>query len=574
MKKSKASAPPAHKDSTQRALPLAFLTAAVAFAVYARTLSFGFVFDDIENILNNPVVLKFQPSQSWQLFLQPSRALTTMSYCINHYIFGFEPAAFHSVNVLIHVVNSVLVFGIAFFVAKRWLPTDKVAIFSAAAGMIFALHPLQSEAVVYVYGRSSSICALFYLGSLLMMLVGLSSPGHRRFFWFICAAVAAVLAWKAKEEAITLPLVAAGILALISLWRAACCLALVPFVLVAAKWRLLLQEHAILSENRELVAGGLAPALEPLTYFLTSLKASVCYLLKLYVFPVGQCADVYVKPVSGFWDPSLLIAVIVLGVLAALGYGMRSDRLLLFGLLALLISPLTSYSLMPLADVVAEHRIYIAGLGFSAVAAWALVRLPRYRGAALVGVVVILGSLTWMREAVWADSLALWKDAVDKSPELARPHLNLGMAYQAAGNDEQALTEYRSALNLNPRLAPAYVDIAGIYFNRNDLQSSEAALRMAMALSPAMPSPYVNLAQIAMKKNRPEEAIQILDQAPVGNISYLCHLAKGDAYAQLGRYSEAVVEYQEAVRLRPDLNQVAELVKERLSRLRSLGAIH
>jgi protein O-mannosyl-transferase len=85
----------------------------VAFIVYARTIHYSFVFDDIENILNNPSFFKFQPSQVWQFLIQPWRALVQISYGYTHYLFGFNPAPYHLVNVLIHVLNSVFVFGIA-----------------------------------------------------------------------------------------------------------------------------------------------------------------------------------------------------------------------------------------------------------------------------------------------------------------------------------------------------------------------------------------------------------------------------------------------------------------------------
>jgi tetratricopeptide (TPR) repeat protein len=173
-----------------------------------------------------------------------------------------------------------------------------------------------------------------------------------------------------------------------------------------------------------------------------------------------------------------------------------------------------------------------------------------------------------MRVEVWSDSLALWKDAEAKSPELARPHLNLGMAYQAAGIDDRAMEEYRHALAVNPRLAPAYIDMAGIFFQHDDLDSSETALKKAMDLAPALPAPYINLAQVEAKRGKPEEALNILNRAPLTSLSYLVHINKGDIYEQLGRCKEAVTEYQEASRLRPDLREVTELTKQRIDRLK------
>jgi protein O-mannosyl-transferase len=561
---------PQHNNAKRLVFPLAL--SAIVIIIYARSIGFDFVFDDIEHIRNNPLVYNFQPSDLWQLFSQPWRAVTQISYALTYSFFGFNAAVFHLFNVLIHGLNSVLVFGISRLLAKQWLPPDKVEFFSAAAGMIFALHPLHSEAVAYVWGRSSSLCALFCFSALFLMLIGFTKAEFKKVFCFAGAVVACFLAWKTKEEAITLPIVAAGLAALMGSWRLAAILPSLPFVFVATQWRSLIQLRSVVAENTELVAGGFRPALDPLTYFLTSIKGAVCYYLKLYIMPVGQSADPYLKPVSGLGDLSLLLSIAVLAALITIGFAMRSNRLLVFGLLALLVSPLSSYAVMPLADVVAEHRIYAAGLGFAILAAWILTQLSRYRYIALAAIAAILGFTTLLRIEVWTNSLTLWKDAATKSPELARPHLNLGMAYQAAGADDLAMAEYARALSVNPSLAPVYVNMAGVYFDRNDLAESENALRKAMALSPAMPAPYLNLAQIAMKKGRPQEALSVLNRMPPSASSYLLNLTRGDVFAQLGRYAEAAAEYEEAMRLRPDLKEMAILARERLNRLGKPGS--
>jgi protein O-mannosyl-transferase len=551
------------------------VVAAAAFIVYAKTIAYGFVFDDVQNILDNPVIYNFRPGQLLQIFAEPWRAIPQISYGLTHYLFGFNPVVFHLSNVLIHAVNSVLVFAICRLLAKRWVPPDKVEVFAFFAGMIFAVHPLHSEAVAYVWGRSSSVCGLFYFASLLMMLIGFSSEGRRKILWFGCALIAGLLAWKTKEEAITLPFIAACLALLIGSWRAALTIVSLPLVLVIAQWRAVLQLRTVVAENRPLVSAGFEQALNPLAYFLTSIKGVVCYYLKLWVLPIGQCADAYIKPVSGFGDFSFLLSTAVLAGLVALGYAMRSHRMLVFGLAALLISPLTSYSVMPLADVVAEHRIYISGLGVAIIASWLLLRLTQRRHMLWVGLatVLVLGFVTLQRIEVWANSVTIWKDAVEKSPQLARPHMNLGMAYQAAGNDDLAMVEYGQALRINSKLAPAYVNMAGLFFNRNDFDNSEIALRKAIGLSPSLATPYLNLAQIEMKKRNPGEALAILNKAPESGDAYLFRLTRGDVYAQLGRYQDAITDYDEALRLRPDLIQVADLVRARLDWLKKIGAI-
>ncbi len=540
------------RSSANMLLP-AIMVIATGILVYARTVPYGFVFDDIENIVKNPAISDFRPSQLAHAFAQPWRALTLISFGLTRYLFGFNPAVFHLTNILIHSANALLVFGIAHLAAKRWLEPDKSKFFPLAAAMIFAVHPIQSEAVAYVWGRSSSLCALFYFAALLLMMIGLSKPDRRQILWFGLAVLAAYAAWKTKEEAITLPLAAAGLMALIGAWRAATCVAFLPVLYVAVRYQSLLQVRASVAENRELAVAGMRATLDPLMYFLTSLKGIVCYYLRLYIIPIGQSADAYLSPVTGFQDPYFWAAVTVLAALVALGFVMRSDRIFLLGLIMLFVSPLASYTIVPLPDIVAEHRVYISSLGFAILAAWLLTRIPHHRWAILAGIIIVLGVTALNRSGVWADNLTLWKDAEAKSPELERPHINLGMAYQVTGAENLAVIEYQHALALNPRLAPAYINLAGVFFNHGDLANSERLLLKAMEIAPALPEPYVNLAQIALKRELPRDALHILNSADTSATSHLIHIAKGDVYKQLGQYAEAAAEYDAAARLKPNL---------------------
>src|SRR5262249_44959108 len=149
---------------------------------------------------------------------------------------------------------------------------------------------------------------------------------------------------------------------------------------------------------------------------------------------------------------------------------------------AFLISPLTVYSFMPLADVVAEHRAYIAGLSFDLLAAWLVTRKMRHAPVAVVSVSLLLGILTIQRNNVWANNAELWKDAARKSPNLVRPAMNLGSAYEVEGKQDAALEEYQRAVSINPRLPAAYNNIGEIYLSRQNLEQAEANFRKAVEL--------------------------------------------------------------------------------------------
>jgi tetratricopeptide (TPR) repeat protein len=545
------------------------VAAAAAALVYANTFGHGFVFDDLAGILNEPSITRFD--HLGRYFREPWRGITQLSYAITFHSFGADARPFHATNILIHVINSVLVVGIARRAAGIWLDAERSAPFALAAGLMHAVHPLYTEGIAYVWGRSSSLCATFYFASLVAAMSGHEDSGARKYVWYGAAIVSGALAWMTKEEAITLPLLIAGFFFLTGSRKLAAGVLVVPVAIVLSRWNDIARLAENVRQNQQLVSAGSTPALEAFTFALTYVKASVFHYLGRFVVPVGQSADPQVSTVTTAADPLFIAALLVLAALVVWGVkAASSHRIVSFALLALLASPLAAYAFLPLADVVAERRVYIAGLGFDLLAGWLLTRSVRHSAAAIASVTLALSVLTFERNQVWASSLTLWQDTARKSPALARPHLNLGLAYQSDGQLDAAIAEYRRALAINPKLAPAYVNLAGIFYSRNDLDSAESALEHAMRLAPALQEPYVDLAAIALRKHEPAKALEFLDRAAALGESYLVHLNRGDALSQLRRYQEAVVEYQRAAALKPEIR---EQIDSRIQWLRSSGAI-
>ncbi|MBZ5535407.1 MAG: tetratricopeptide repeat protein [Acidobacteriia bacterium] len=565
---------PRHPSSKEQVF-FAVLVGAVAFIVYSNTLDHSFVFDDKVAILNNPLVTHCQSWQQVAQLLKGSwRSSTLFTYGLTFYLAGFNARYFHAVNISIHVINSLLVFGVALLAARRWLSTETSRFFALAAGMIHATHPLYSEGVAYVWGRSSSLCATFCFGSLLLVMMGYEKARFNKYACFAGAIVCGVLAWKTKEEAITLPFLIAGFFALVGGWRLLAGLVAVPLLVIATRWEDVALLYRKVHENASLASIGFEPSLTPTVYFLTHVKESVFYYLKRFVFPLQLNVDPDIQPVVHIMDPWLVISILVLISLVVWGVlAWRKHRLISFALMTLLLSPLMAYALMPLADVVAEHRIYITGLGVDLLFAWILTRKPRYCLAALSVVTVVFAAAAIERNKVWANDLTLWSDAAQKSPGLARPHLNLGLAYESNRQFDRALIEYQKALSINPKLSTAYVNMGNILFSRGDLKGSEAALRKAIELSPNLSVAYGNLASIVLQKNQPAEALQLLEKAGSLEDSYVIHWNKGVVLSTLGRYREAAHEYQHALELRPDLASLKQQVNLRLQDMKARGVL-
>jgi protein O-mannosyl-transferase len=542
-----------------------------AFILYANTLHHAFVYDDVEGIVNNPLVAGFD--SLWKIFrfaAEPWRPVIQLSHAITHYFFAFDPTYYHLINILIHAFNSLLVYGIARKLGQRWL--KDASRFALAAALLFASHPLLSEGVAYIWGRSSSLCALFYFGAILAVFMAEDAEGKRRVAWYSLAVFCGFLAWKAKEEAISLPLVIAAFFAILGRWRVLALLTPIPFLIAAMRWADISRLYTKVAENQALVVTGLSPSLPSFLYFLTHIKVSVFYYLRRFLLPTSLNADPQIDPVTGISDPYFLFGALVLVTMAVCAIAaVRKKPVLSFAVLAFLCSPLAAYAVMPLADVAAEHRVYIAGLGFALFSAWSLTRRPKFTLPLLAAVTLLYSGLTIQRNFVWKDGVTLWEDTAEKSPGLARPHLNLGQAYQMQGLLDKALSEYRRATEINPKLTAAYVNMGVIYFSWGKLDESESVLKKAVECSPGLPAPYMNLGVLYFQRNDPAAALRYMDKAISLGDSHFLRFAKGDIYSKLGHVDDAVHEYEAAARLSPDLPAVKAEAEARIRMLRQPG---
>ena len=465
--------------------------------VYAPGLRGEFQFDDLRSVQFNQSIRRLDNFSHLQLLVdmvRGRRVLTDLTFAIDYRIAGNDPFAFHATNLGIHLAIVLLVF----FFTRRMLTLSGASggdFLALAVTAVFALHPLQTQAVAYVSQRAESLASAFYLGSLLWLLAA-----ERRgrclagFGYYAASFVLFALGLGAKIIVATLPVAYLlmgplpgphGLLArpLRRLAPAA------PFLAYALSTTALTVPN-LKGED----AGFFIPFMPPGRYFLTQWHVLVTYL-RLLFWPAGQNVDWDFPVARGLADPAVLGSGLLLVVLLA-GAGIlffrcrsRADRAGAAGRAAgfgvawffLVLAPTSS--VVPLADVVMEHRLYLASWGvFFAVTVLAtgfaarlhLQGLSRFGVAAVVGLCAVLATATYLRVGLWRSKLLLWSDAVAKSPHKARAHLGLGNAYRLAGQLQPAIDEYANALNLAGN-DPAWV--------RNSIREKLAAALLWQARS-------------------------------------------------------------------------------------------
>jgi tetratricopeptide (TPR) repeat protein len=559
MKRASRRVPPSNNGFLARLKNTPFeapLLAAIAFAAYANSLRGEFVFDDRNVIFLNPHLLNLKTfGQIFQVsgWRQP----LSVSYGLNYYFGGLDPFGYHLLNVALHALNAIVVF---YILLK--LGAGRRAGFAGAA--LFAVHPLLTGAVDYIAGRSSLLCGTFYFLAFLAFLKGLEMQRWaHRLIWFGTALGAFALAFATKEEGIALAGLIAAWLWIRSQKRNWVYLAIPLAIGVVAAflaWKEFAPGFAALSANEDLVRAGYDPVPPLPTYLRTYVTAVVEDVFPNFVWPTHLNVDHDVKVVADWWSPEFVLALgIVLGLTGAVLF-LKNRRWLLLraGIAGILVSPLAAHALVPEADVIQEHRVYIAGLGFAIASAWAAEWALRRFGArslaVFVGVAIIFGVMTANRNHVWASDTMLWEDAASKSPLKTRPHLNLGSAYENAGRLSDALREYETAVRLKPRLWAVHRSIASIVLQQGNLERAREILENLRASAPSFADGWNLLGLVYMDLGRPDDALKVLNEAlALRPDSDYALLLRGQAFAYKEQFTEAISDYKAALAIRSDL---------------------
>lgn len=420
----------------------AILVVAVLLAWF-NALTASFQFDDFNVIVNNPAVHSLG---AWWDSMPGIRPLLKLSYALNWTV-SSGPFGFHLFNVLVHATNAVLVFLVLRALRRDGGHNDFLPFLAA---LLFALHPVQTEAVTYVSGRSVCLMAMFYLGSLLAHLSAAesASPWKRR----LLSAGLFAAALLVKETAVTLPF--ALLLMEAARGKGALCDRLRH---QAPHWLVLVAGLAAIAASpvyRHLLDVSLAT--RGVAENLLTQASAIWYLAGQLVLPWRLNADPDL-PVATALTP--LLALQILGLVAALFLAMRSLRghpWIAFAVLWFFVHLLPTNSGLPRLDVANDRQLYLASIGaFVGAAAgmqWLLARARRaWLASAAVGVIVLgLGALTAHRNQAYESQIAFWEDAAAGSPGKARVFNNLGYAYQQQGRFGDARQAYQRAVELDP----------------------------------------------------------------------------------------------------------------------------
>jgi hypothetical protein len=494
----------------------ALLVVAVA-VTFANVLGNGFVYDDQLVIVDDPAVRLPLSAGFEGLHYRPLR---TLSYRLDYALAGMDPRAFHLSNLVYHAATVLLVASLL-----RGLGASTLA--TLAGALVFAVHPVQADAVSYAAGRRDVLCGLFYA---LGVVAYLRYRRSGQAVLLAGAAVAYVLAILAKEMAVTLP----AVCFLIDRWsrreapRAAVAASRVSFrqmavltvlaALGAAALALTYGGHVLrLATERPWHGGSFAGNVATITRVWAK-------YLQLVLWPGALSVDYSYDafPVSTtLGDPRALASVLALAVVAGLGWigWRRGDRFGL-GLAWAAVALLPVSHLIPFRELLAEHYLYIpmmgvalavSGLTDAAVGRWPARR--RLVAGAMAVVVAALMARTIVRNRDWQDRVTLWSATVAVVPRCARAQYNLGQAYFERSRLADAERAWLAAAALEPDDRETTRGLAMLYYRLGNHELAAAKIDAVIAAKPDDGEAQTLAGYIALDRGKPERAREYFDAA-------------------------------------------------------------
>ncbi len=525
---------------------------ALAVVLYLPALGNGFHYDDFHSIVNNPHVRSLE--RVGDFFVDPSlfsqnpesamyRPVLLTSYAFNYLVGELDPTWYHAGNVLLHGVNVALLYGLLLALGMPSAP-------ALVAGLMFAVTPLNSEAVNYVSSRSELLMGSFLLASCLCYVRSTKAEFHRGVWFFISLASATLGILTKSVAVITVPLWLLCDWLSTGSWRSA--------------WNERRMHHLVmlgivavyLVYSRSLIGKAMLSPIRDLDVQLWTQAKAWAYYLTMLPFPVHLSVErQFAVSRSVVDEPVLVAGLLLISLAVVLLVGNRTIHSaatwVRFGVSWAAITLLPS-AIVPLIVLVNEHRCYLASAGAAIVIAGCLGRMHSRRAVtmAIVSVwVAVAISLTVARGEVWKDEVSLWLDATVKAPLMVKPHLRLADALEKTGAPDEAEQSYRRAIKLRPAHVSSRNNLGHLLMRAGRSREAEEQFRVLLSYSPDSIPVRLNLASLLLRQGRwrlakdEYEAVvryEDTDGVAHGRLGYIALQHEADPAHALDHYKQAI----------------------------------
>lgn len=557
--------------------------------VYGNSLGNNFVrWDDGLLIYENPAIRGFSLENLKTIFSSYDPELyiplTLLSYQFDFVISGTNAGFYHFHSLILHIINAILVVFLMLKLTKRqWI--------AIVTGLLFLLHPINTEAVAWASGRKDVLSGMFFLLTLIFY-EGYKETGNAVRYRLSIGAFA--LGLLAKVTIITAP----AIIVLIALLKKrridkAFFREMIPYAVLMILFAIIAfyGKTGVLDSSTRMEKILIAP------------MSTVFYLQKL-LLPTGLAV---IYPFVGdviLFSARIFIPIVVCFVLLAVGLrSFMRKRIVFFGLAFFLItlSPsLLNFSKGDFLYFASDRYAYLGSVGILFLIAYGLFVLRERYGQIIdgltLGLAVVIGVFAIRQSMVWKTSETLFQHNIRLYPEAHTMHNNLGNIYRTRGEMDKAITSYKEALrlsedfgrgsealygrskilsnlassyrtqgnnalaletlkqakNLNPENKFAHMQEGIILGTQSNVAGAEAAYLRALEIDPAFTTAQINLGSLYINTGRPQEAVDILEDAIAKNPYYpQAYYNLAAAYKEVSRHHESLKAYEKAVELEP-----------------------
>lgn len=569
-----------------RTILIACVLMGITIFAFFPSLSNGFTnWDDTAYVTDNLLIRSLSVENLTKMFttfqLGFYHPLTLLSYACEYRFFGPHPLAYHATNLLLHLMNTLLVYRLIYLLSGKQLAAFVTA-------LLFAVHPLHVESVAWISERKDVLSAAFILAALIAYV---RYRGKETRGAYLLTLTVFTCSFLAKPMAVAIPLVLLLFDYLMGRkFDRKMILEKIPFLAIAVFFAI----FAFLAQEK-------FGAVKHETSFISWNNISVaCYGFLFYIgkllLPLKlSCIYPYPAKTGGLYPFSIVISPLIVIVLTiGMLFAGRYSKKITFGYFFFLITLAPVLQLVPVSlSMTADRYTYLPAVGLFYIAGegcsylWERFRRRRVvlmvAGLAAAG---MLAGLTSQRCRVWENSVTLWNDVLAKyprvpsaynnrgyaaagtgdlaqaiadyteaiaiDPDYAEAYSNRGNAYGAAGDFDRAIADYNEAIRILPTYAAAYTNRGHAYAAKKDLELAIADYDRSLSIDPHNAVTYNNRAFIHLLKGDPDQAIADCNEAIKRDPYYAkAFNNRGLAYSAKGDFDHALADFSETLRFQP-----------------------
>ena len=520
------------------------LVIAAGLLAYSNSFTGGFFWDDVWSILRNPTIRHLWPIWNPLLPLRGSgwtvagRPLVNLSLAINYALGGFNVWGYHALNLTVHILAGLALYGIVRRTLVRPKLPDRFGAVSnelaLAIAVLWMVHPLQTQSVTYIVQRAESIMGLCYLVTLYCFIRGAESQQPR--LWHGLSVTACALGMASKEVMVSAPLMVPlyDRAFLSGSFREAWRRRWPQYLALATTWIVL--SYVVISADSFATTLRITKMRWTRWEYLATQMNVILYYLRLSLWPTPFSLG-HPWPIAKTWMSILPPTAVVVTLLVASAWAWRRNPS--WGFVGvwffLILAPSSSF--IPLNDLVFEHRMYLSLAAVVSLVVLGVYSVVGRQSLTVFAVVAIgLGFLTWRQNQTYR----------------MNPYSSLGFALQNAGRTQEAIGCYEQALRVRPDDAPTHFNLATALEEGGRVQEAIGQYEQALQLNPNYPEAHNNLGLALERLGRTSEAIEHYERALRLNPNMAeAHNNLGLALAGVGRTQEAVEHCKQALRIDP-----------------------